>query len=240
MRITRHKALKKSLRFYKAAFDYVDPFHVVTHPSFIDLAVKGSINLKDDLSKVLAGRVTPMITECTMAYLRKNGRTNTPALLVGKSCYRLKCGHEQKSPLTPDDCILSQLGKENVRHFFIAAQDGELVWAARKIPGTPVLSIHGNLLMLEPPSEESRVSAQHREEKRRLPKLSEKHEGGDSSDSDDGTSSEKKRKKRRTKGKNPLSCRPKKIKLPDLPAPTIEKKKRVRSRGPKPSHLVIE
>lgn len=230
MRITRHKALKKALRFYKAAFDYVDPFHVIAHPSFIDCAVVGKLDMKADLSKVLDGRVTPMVTECTMTFLRRNGRTNTPALLVGKSCYRLKCGHDPKSPLTPSDCILSQLGKENVRHFFVAAQEDTLKATARKVPGTPVMSIHGNLLMLEAPSEESRLSAEHREEKRRLPKLWEQNTGDtddSGSDSDSGKPGSKKR--RRKKGKNPLCCLPKKIKLQPAQE-TSDRKKRTRTK----------
>lgn len=229
MRITRHKALKKALRFYKAAFDYVDPFHVIAHPTFIDCAVIGKVDLKNDLSKVLDGRVTPMVTECTMTFLRKNGRTNTPSLLVGKSCYRLKCGHDPKHPLTPSECILSQLGKENVRHFFVAAQEDALKASARKVPGTPVMSIHGNLLMLEAPSAESRASAEHREEKRRLPKLWEKT-AGDSDDSGSESETTKARNKKfKKKGKNPLCCKAKKVKVHPV-IENVEKKKRVRSK----------
>lgn len=230
MRITRHKALKKALRFYKAAFDYVDPFHVIAHPTFIDCAVIGKLDLKFDLSKVLDGRVTPMVTECTMTYLRRNGRTNTPALLVGKSCYRLKCGHDPKSPLSPSDCILSQLGKENVRHFFVAAQEDALKASARKVPGTPVMSIHGNLLMLEAPSEESRLSAEHREEKRRLPKLWEMNAGDSDDSGSESGEGKSKSKRRRKKGKNPLCCMAKKQKTAQPVQEALDKKKRVRSK----------
>ena len=228
MRITRHKAFKKALRFYKAAYDYVDPFHVIAHPSFIDSAVTGKINLKDDLSKLLAGRVTPMVTECIMSYLRKNGRTNTQSLLMGKCCYRLKCGHDHKKPLTPSDCIISQLEKDNPRHFFIASQDDEVKTLARKIPGTPVMSIHGNLLMLESPSEESRITAEHRDIKRRLPKLWEEKVLEQSSSEDEEGCTEKPIKKKKKKGRNPLSCKAKKRKM--VIVPQIEKKKRVRTK----------
>lgn len=161
MRISRHKAFKKSLRFFKAAFDYVDPFHVIVDPSFIDCSVKSEIRLNDDLSQLLAGRVTPMVTECIMSSLRKNGRTNTPALMMGKACYRLKCGHMGASCLPWSECVLSQIGVDNPRHFFVATQDEELKAKSRKIAGTPVLSLHGNLLLLESPSDESRKNALH-------------------------------------------------------------------------------
>jgi len=230
MRITRHKAFKKSLRFFKAAFDFVDPFHIIADPSFIDSAVVGQIKLKEDLSNILAGRVTPMVTECVMCHLRKNGRVNTPALLVGKSCYRLKCGHDGKNPLSPSDCIISQLEKENPRHFFIASQDDPLKARARAVPGTPVLSIHGNLLMLESPSEESRQSAEHRELKRRLPKLSEQNddEGSSSSEGEDDPTRPKKKKK--MGGPNPLSMKKKKSRSVTPPPVQQGKKKRVRSK----------
>jgi U3 small nucleolar RNA-associated protein 23 len=231
MRITRHKAFKKSLRFFKAAFDFVDPFHIIVDPTFIDSAVVGQIKLKEDLSSILAGRVTPMVTECVMCHLRRNGRTNTPALLIGKSCYRLKCSHDPKNPLSPADCIISQLEKENPRHFFIASQDDSLKARARTISGTPVLSIHGNLLMLESPSEESRKSAEHRELKRRLPKLSERNEDTDDSSNEDPVGPENSIRKKRRGGPNPLSIKKKKMKEMAHAHPGAEpRKKRVRSK----------
>jgi U3 small nucleolar RNA-associated protein 23 len=235
MRITRHKTFKKALRFFKAAFDLVDPYHVILDPSFIDSSVCAKINPKEDLAKLLAGRVTPMVTECIMCHLRKNGRSKTEALLFGKSCYRLKCGHDGKNPLSPTDCVLAQLDKENPRHFLVATQEDDLKARSRVVPGTPVLSIHGSLLMLESPSNESRKAAEHRELKRKLPKLSEKPECDDgSSNSDTDTVDQSKaHKKRRKSGPNPLSCKRKQTKAqtqPIVPDTTHPKKKRVRSK----------
>jgi U3 small nucleolar RNA-associated protein 23 len=229
MRVTRHKSFKRALRFYKAAFDYVDPYHVVIDPSFLESTIIAKLNLKKDLSTLLAGRVTPMVTSCVMCHLRKNGRTYTEALLLGKSCYRLKCHHDESNPLSAEDCIISQVGQENVRHFMVATQADSLKARARVVPGTPVLSIHGKLLMLESPSDESREAAQHREAKRKLPKLAEAVEGGQSSDeSADESGALKKKKKRKIKGANPLSRLPKKIRT-DSPEPS-QNKKRVRTK----------
>jgi U3 small nucleolar RNA-associated protein 23 len=233
MRITRHKAFKRALRFYKAAFDYVDPYHVIIDPSFLECCVKGKLRLKDDLSTLLAGRVTPMVTSCVMCHLRRNGRNDPDTLNLGKSCYRLKCNHDEKNPLSSADCMISQLGKDNQRHFMIASHDDAAKARARVIPGTPILSIHGKMCMLESPSDESRQAAQHRELKRRLPKLSEI--GSDSDSSDEGDSGpdatdQKKKKKRKQKGANPLSCLPKKIKVPSSPESSEPPKKRVRSK----------
>ena len=230
MRITRHKALKKALRFYKAAFDFVDPYHVVIDPSFLDSAVSAKVDLNKDLSTLLSGRVTPMVTSCVMCHLRKNGRTNTEALLMGKGCYRLKCGHDESKPLSPTDCIISQLGKDNQRHFLLATQEDDMKFKARRIPATPILSMHGKMLILESPSDETRAVSQHREEKRRLPKLSELVES-ESSDSDSDTGEPgKKKRKRRMKGANPLSCLPKKVKYVEEQDPNPTKRKRVRSK----------
>lgn len=231
MRISRHKAFKKSLRFFKAAFDYVDPYHVIVDPSFIDLAVKSEIRLNEDFSQLLAGRVTPMVTECIMSHLRKNGRTNTAALMMGKACYRLKCGHMGASCLSPSECVLSQLGTDNVRHFFVASQEDDLKAKARLVPGTPVLSLHGKLLMLESPSEESRKNAEHREAKRRLPKLSEVCE----KETKEKTANESpalvaKSKQRKVKGVNPLAAKRKRLKPQQVQGESPVKKARVRSR----------
>lgn len=237
MRITRHKSLKKSLRFFKAAFDYVDPYHVVIDPCFIETAVQYKIKLKDDLSNLLSGRVTPMVTSCVMSHLRRNGRNNPDALMAGKSFFRLKCHHDDKNPLSAADCMIAQLGKENLRHFFIAAQGDDIKARARQIPGTPVLSIHGRILMLESPSEQSRNVAQHMEQKRRLPKLSETADDDGSSVDDEADVFSKNKKKRKRKGANPLSCLPKKQQEPAaFPAPDqAVKKKRVRSKRFQPA-----
>ena len=232
MRVTRHKAFKRALRFYKAAFDFVDPYHVLLDPSFIELCVKGKLNLKNDLSTLLSGRMTPMVTSCVMCHLRKNGRKDPDSLFVGKSCYRLKCNHDEKNPLSSEECMISQLKGDNQRHFIIASQEDSLKAKARVVPGTPVLSLHGNMMMLESPSNESREAAQHRELKRRLPKLSETMDDSGSSDEESGDGQEsvtKKKKKRKMKGANPLSCLPKKIKLHEEPS-TTDGKKRVRSK----------
>ncbi len=233
--MTRHKAFKRALRFYKAAFDFVDPFHVLLDPGFLALCAKGQLNIKDDLSTLLVGRVTPMVTSCVMSELRKNGRSDPDSLLLGKSCYRLKCGHDEKNPLIPGDCIVSQLGKDNPRHFIIASQEDTLKARARSVPGTPVLSLHGKLMMLESPSQESREASQHRELKRRLPKLSESMDELYSSETeslakgDDSLQPSKRKRVRRTKGANPLSCLPRKMKTQQHES--IEgSKKRVRSK----------
>lgn len=232
MRISRHKSLKKSLRFYKAAFDFVDPYHIVCDPTFIESAVESKLSLNDDLSALLSGRVTPMVTSCVMAHLRRNGRINPNALFVGKACFRLKCNHDEKNPLTSADCLYQQLKNENQRHFFIATQDEELKLRVRAVPGTPVLTINGKMLILESPSNQSRQSAQHRELKRRLPKLSELPDDGDEKSIDEtGLETESKKKKRKRKGANPLSCLPKKSKVVNqVTASPNTSKKRVRSK----------
>jgi U3 small nucleolar RNA-associated protein 23 len=235
MRVTRHKAFKRALRFYKAAFDFVDPYHVLLGPCFLPLCAKGKVNIKDDLSLLLSGRVTPMVTSCVMCHLRKNGRKDPESLILGKQCYRLKCGHDEKNPLPSEECMISQLGKDNPRHFIIAAQEDSVKMKARVIAGTPVLSLHGKTLMLESPSQESREAAQHRELKRRLPKLSEVMDESLSSDDETGSDMNRlndkalrKRKKRKIKGANPLSCLTKKTKIHQIEQG--EGKKRVRSR----------
>jgi U3 small nucleolar RNA-associated protein 23 len=235
MRISRHKSLKKALRFYKAAFDFVDPYHVVCDPSFVEASVENKFNVKDDLSNLLAGRVTPMVTSCVMSHLRRNGRVNPAALGVGKSCFRLKCFHDEKKPLSASDCIVDQLKNENQRHFLVASQDGSLTARARNIPGTPVLSIHGNMLHLEPPSERSKEAAQHRELKRRLPKLSEITDASvEESGEQDPVGGEKAKRSKKRKGANPLSCLPRKLKVGHIEegsSSTGDKaKKRIRSR----------
>ena len=227
MRITRHKTFKKSLRFFKAAFDYVDPYHVIVDPTFIDSSVKGEIRLNESLSDLLAGRVTPMVTECIMSYLRKQGRVNTGALMMGKACYRLKCGHMGASCLSPSECVLSQIGIDNPRHFFVATQEEDLKAKSRAVPGTPVLSLHGNLLMLESPSTESRKNAIHRESKRRLPKLSESAAIERSIEKAAAEPSLVSKKKLKKKGVNPLASKRKKTSEELI----INGKKRVRTRN---------
>merc|ERR1712215_641490 len=69
---------------------------------------------------------------------------------MGKCFPVFKCGHKEAQPA--NNCILSLLGEKNSQHFIIGSQDNDLRAKIRKVPGVPLLLLHGNCPTLEKPS----------------------------------------------------------------------------------------
>jgi len=240
MRIRRQKNYRRIMRFYRIAFDIQETFHVLVDGTFITHALQHKVHVKQQLPKILGGRSTPMVTGCTLAELRKLGPRALGAAIIAKGYYKIKCNCGEA--VSASECIREQVQHSgNQRRFIVASQDLELVKELRKIPGVPVLRLHGPVPQLEEPSTESRTAAevgQDRKlkpsdwEKPRLPKLQAKEAAV-------VAEAAKPKKRKGPKGPNPLSCRkPKKKKqleqqkqkLPGPEVPQPARAKRVRSR----------
>lgn len=208
MRIRRNKNYRRIMQFYRINFDIQETFHVLVDGTFVNHALQHKIHVKEQLPKILGGRATPMVTGCITAELRKLGPRALGAAIIAKGYYKVKCNHDKA--VSAADCIKEQVQfSGNQRRFIVASQDLELVKELRKIPGVPVLRLHGPVPQLEEPSTESRAAAEAGQdrisrpsdwEKPKLPQLQAK-EAAVAADA------AKPKKKKGPKGPNPLSCR---------------------------------
>lgn len=70
-----------------------------------------------------------------------------------------KCGHEKHS-INGTNCLKSMVGKNNSSRYIVATQDREFQDVLRKIPGVPIIYLHGKAPTLETPSQVSREYAE--------------------------------------------------------------------------------
>merc|ERR1712153_76525 len=100
-----------------------------------------------------------LTTSCCITELERLGPPVYGAMMVAKSFPIFKCGH--KTPQPANKCIMSLIGEKNSQHFIVASQDNELRNKIRKVPGVPLLLLHGNCPTVEKPSGEKMLLSSH-------------------------------------------------------------------------------
>lgn len=163
MKIKRQKKVSKILNFFKQNFGFRPPFLVLLDGTFPAGCLAAKVNIKDQLPKYL-GEVKLLTTSCCVTELETLGPQMYGAMRVAKQFPIFKCGHS--NPISASKCVLSLLAADNPQHFLLASQDQDLRIKARRIPGTPVLYLHGNTPNLEKPSGFSEQSAEKAEDSR--------------------------------------------------------------------------
>jgi len=163
--VKRYKKVQKIMRYYQNSFDIKDPYKIMCDPTFIYQSLEKKLHIKEQLPKLLGGRVTPMVTNCGMAELRRLrkeiGDQFIGSIVIAKGLYRVKCPHVE--PLGAAKCYEEQI-KEGDKKWIVATQDETLRTELRKIPGVPILYLAGQVPTLEPPSESSSSSHIAREQ----------------------------------------------------------------------------
>jgi len=207
MRVKRQKNFRRSLRFYRLAFNMQQPYKVIVDGPFLTNALQEKIHVREHLLKILGGKVTPMVTTCVLNELRSLGNRGAGAASIATDYYRVKCGHTHN--IGAAKCIREQIGSSNDRKLFVATQDSELGLDLRKIPGVPIIRLNGQVPYLEEPSAASKQNLKVDEEKKlqpsrwELPKLVTLEQ----QKALEAAKAERKPAKRKgPKGPNPLSC----------------------------------
>lgn len=203
------------MRFYKMSFGVQEPYRVVVDGTFLSHALESKIHVKEQLPKLLDGRVTPMVTDCIMNELRSLGSRALGAAIIAKGYYRLKCQHG--SPIAAAECVRRQLEGGNSRGLLVATQDAELAKAVRERPGVPLIKLNGQVPYLEEPSAASKAAKTAGEAARlkasewEMPRLPELR---DTQRMAKAAAMVPPKKRKGPKGPNPLSCMKAKKKLP--------------------------
>lgn len=209
MKTARQKKARRNLGFFINNFKFRSPFQVLIDGTFALAALENKFNIQDQLSKYFQSEVKLLTTPCIILETEKLSsfsKAVSGAMQIVKQYPIHKCGHE-KHTISGTKCLLSMIGKNNSFRYVIATQDRELQDCLRKIPGAPILYLHGKAPTLEAPSQVSREYAKNicrglgmtEWEKENIKVL--KEVAGIT----DGTEVKLKRKKKKG-GPNPLSC----------------------------------
>ncbi|KAK2196064.1 bifunctional rRNA-processing protein Fcf1-Utp23/PIN-like domain superfamily [Babesia duncani] len=224
MKVSKLKRVKRTLDFYRHLYDLTEPYKVLIDGSFAFSAVKQKIKLKEQLVKLLNGKVHAYVTQCILEELREMGNEFAEAVGVIEQYQRIKCCHggrespnnknlqyDEKSPVlkkTPNSrrCILAAVSNGNLKGLFIATQDQTLISWLRSSGDIPIIKLSKNNMFLEHPSNEAIEIKKTVEEQKMQPKnweidLLKQHD-----------MPKNVRKRKGPKEPNPLSCLKKKRK----------------------------
>lgn len=94
----------------------------------------------------LYAKCTPYITDCVMAEIEKLGTKYRVALRIAKDprFERLPCSHKGTYA---DDCLVQRVTQHKC--YIVATCDRELKRRIRKIPGVPIMYLHGHRYTIE-------------------------------------------------------------------------------------------
>uniref|UniRef100_A0A8B9WLD2 UTP23 small subunit processome component n=1 Tax=Bos mutus grunniens TaxID=30521 RepID=A0A8B9WLD2_BOSMU len=212
MKITRQKHAKKHLGFFRNNFGVREPYQILLDGTFCQAALRGRIQLREQLPRYLMAETQLCTTRCVLKELETLGKDLYGAKLIAQKCQVRNCPH------------------------FLATQDQNLSMKVKKKPGIPLMFIIQNTIVLDKPSpktiafvkavESGQLVSVH--EKQSIRQL--KEEQGLVKDPEQ----RRRKKRKKVSGPNPLSCLKKKKKTQDTNSSASEKKrkrKRIRNRS---------
>ncbi|XP_053988703.1 rRNA-processing protein UTP23 homolog [Hylaeus anthracinus] len=215
MKTARQKKARKNLGFFINNYKFRAPFQILIDGTFAFAALENKFNIQDQLSKYFQAEVKLLTTPCIILETEKLGsfsKAVSGAMQIVKQYPIHKCGHE-KHFITGTKCLQSMVGKNNSSRYIVATQDRELQDILRKIPGVPIIYLHGKAPTLEAPSQASRKYAENI--RKELGMSSWETENIKTLKEAAGLTEKselKLKKKRKKSGPNPLSCLKKKKK----------------------------
>ena len=158
MRYKRKKQAKRVLRLLKTTFNFHEPLQILIDGTFCQSALEHKINIRDQLSNYLSASVKLFTTKCAVNEISSLGDSFRGGLLIIKQYKYLKCSHDNKD--IASECFISLIGAENKKRYMVATLDRSLKLKAREIPGTPILTLANNALVLEAPSLQTKIQTQ--------------------------------------------------------------------------------
>lgn len=236
MRIKRHKAVRKTLKFFHVNFGFREPYKVLVDGNFIHAVLAtGNGDVEGTLSKLLMGNVRAFTTRYTLHELQSMGKEYRATLEGARRLERHKCIHD-KAGQTAAECIKNEIGEKNESHFFVATQDKDLQRYLSRNSAVPIIFKSVNGVALQKPGAGLQTFAKKASEARMGVREHEKAVRDLASGGVNAAASLARRKKK-AKGPNPLSMRKKVRKdahhrdRPSAQQSEGEKPKRKRVRG---------
>jgi len=223
MKLKRAKAYRKLMHQYEIQFGFREAYQVLLDAEILQDAWKFKIDLVPRLEGVLAGKIKPMITQCSIRHLYNAKPKNEALIEQAKTYERRRCNHhELEDPLSSLACLSEVVGPTNKHRYIVASQDQEVRGHMRTIAGLPLVYISKSVMLLEPMNTQTaeQRSALERTKFRlglkgqRNPEVGQKRkregdaEGADASiENATGDRAQKKKRQKGPKQPNPLSIK---------------------------------
>ncbi|EAW91961.1 chromosome 8 open reading frame 53, isoform CRA_b, partial [Homo sapiens] len=121
MKITRQKHAKKHLGFFRNNFGVREPYQILLDGTFCQAALRGRIQLREQLPRYLMGETQLCTTRCVLKELETLGKDLYGAKLIAQKCQVRNCPHF-KNAVSGSECLLSMVEEGNPHHYFVATQ----------------------------------------------------------------------------------------------------------------------
>ncbi|KAI8331355.1 Fcf1-domain-containing protein, partial [Chlamydoabsidia padenii] len=194
MRAKTSRLYKKAMHSYCIGFGFHAPYQILLDSSFIKLATEQRLSLQDDLQTLLSSPTRPLVTNCVIHELKKQG--DHRAATIAKQFESRKCKHLH--PVSSAHCVMELIGSTNGNNYCLATQNDDHRKQVRLMPGIPVLKVQKGMIILEPLTKATKDAIQQIARLIQEPSKVESTDGGPV------------HKKRKVKGANPLSMKKKK------------------------------
>ncbi|KAI5186755.1 U3 small nucleolar RNA-associated protein 24 [Nematocida homosporus] len=127
-------------KYFEINHNLSPPYNVILDTNFVNMSLRRKLDIEKELISCLFSRVNMFVTDCVIAEMEKLGKVHTLALKVLKSgrYKRLTCDHPG---IYADNCLIDRVERHPC--YVIATCDKELKQRLRKIPGVPILAVHG-------------------------------------------------------------------------------------------------
>ncbi|XP_012372316.1 rRNA-processing protein UTP23 homolog [Octodon degus] len=150
IKTTRQKHVKKHLGFFQNNFGVWKPYQILLDNTFCQVALRGHIQLREQLPCYLMGETQLCTTNCVLKELETLGKDLYGAKLIAQKCQVRNCSHF-KNAVSGSDCLLSMVEEGNPHHF-VATQNQNLPVKVKKKLGVPLMFIIQNTMVLDKPS----------------------------------------------------------------------------------------
>lgn len=165
-----------------------------------------------------------MTTQCVVAEIRALGPDFAGTAIAVRRLEMRRCPHTGK-PVDAATCLSEIIGQDNKHRYCVATQDGNLRKKFRQVPGTPLILISKNVMVLEHLSSATEKKIKEMEQAKTVPvEFEKKVLKAEGLDIEPEKGEEPVKKKRKKKQPNPLSVKKPKKKPEDKVGSVKEKK----------------
>jgi U3 small nucleolar RNA-associated protein 23 len=154
---------RKILTYYRVNFGVRGPFRVLCDGALIHLALKRSVNLRDNIPALLGGPTSVMVTHCVYEELRSLGPELADAVSFARRLTNVPCAHGPIA-IPAAECIAAAVANGNPKGLLLASTDAALLRSVRAEHGLPLVRLANETrVVLLPPSAEAQRAVAERE-----------------------------------------------------------------------------
>ena len=131
--------VEKIINFFRLNHDFHDPYQLLLDGNFMTLLLQNGVDIVRKIGNITKGHAKLKVTRCTLRELELLGSDFKLVLEQARLCQIINCNHPLEN--TADQCILSQVGKNNAQHYIVCSQDLRLRRALREVEKVPIMYV---------------------------------------------------------------------------------------------------